>query len=473
MWSITVGFTVKPFMYGGFCFMLKKVTCITFMLILMILVTGCSNGEKDEEFVITPEQGNCSENEANEIADKVYDAAVEGNFSGVQSLLKSEENIPIDNCKAAQEEAGIPYILHVVFPHHMEISKLLIDYGADLNTIGVQGDSYLHDAVIFSEDITSDELADLTEYILKKGADPNIKGSKDFNMTPVDYLMTKSPLLAHNFSKMYKLLTEYGADITEKTLKTSMDSDSGFTYAPDICAYLKANNIDTDICKVLEAMLLGKSEKEIIQLIKSKEYTRHDKKYIVWYASAMCSPDVLKCLKNERFNLKIKNGYGMSILDIAAGYNDSETVEYLIEQGFDVNGGINSKSQNDESKAFEQSADLKKYTPLSFALANGKTKNAEVLLKAGAEFQRNSWLIAVFADSIKGVDILIDNDFKQEDIFIFYCYAYGSDYIVKYLLNKGVSYDVCDYGETLLEFLRGYNDDRADLIMKYSAEETI
>lgn len=453
--------------------MYKKILYIAFTIILLLIIVGCNN-TANEQVNIEPESQRYNDENFNEIEDKVFFAAVEGDYNKVKALLNSDENISVDNCKAAQELGADPHILFSIFPDKIDICKLLIDYGIDVNAIGKGGYSYLHTSIASSEDIPSDDIIKITKYILEKGTDPNIMGKREFNKTPLNYLMEKSPILLHNYDDLYDMLIKYGAKITRETLKTSLDSDSGFIYAQDICRYLKENNLETGISKTLEAILLNESDIEIISLIEKGEYKHKDKKYIVWYAAAMCGPDVLKCLKTKKFNMKAKNKYNMSLLDIAAGYNKSNTVEYLLKQGFDSNDDIEIKAQEDTGDAFQQSAELETYTPISFALVNGKKKNIETLLEAGAEFQRNSWVSAVFSGNVKAVDILTEKNFKQEDCFIFYCYMYGSDEMVKHLLNKGVSYDVSDYGQTLIEFLydKG-DDDRADLILKYGVKKNI
>lgn len=441
---------------------------------IIFIIAGCSKDNGEMEFENTPEKSEDVGEKYSNIEDKVYLAAGASDYDEVKSLLESDDNIPIDDSKLAQEEIGDSRILASVFPYEFEICKLLIDYGADLNTLNAKGCSYLHMTIDNSEFTKYENRLDIVQYLLENGADPNIVGKKMFNMTPLNYLMEKSPVFEYQYDEIYNMLIKYGADITTETLKTALDSDSGFIYAHDICRYLKENNTKTGLSETLEAIILEKSDKEIISLIKKGEYKYKDKKYIVWYAAATCGADVLECLKNKGFNMNIKNKCDMSLLDIAAGYNDSNVVKYLLEQGFDIDGGIAPKAQKDIEDAFWQSTELEMYTPVSFALVHGKKKNVETLLEAGAEFQRNSWVSAVFSRNKTAVDILVDNKFKQEEGFIFYCYSYGSDEMVKYLLDKGVSYDVSYEGKKLIFALRtsGEND-RADLILKYGAKRNI
>lgn len=441
---------------------------------IVFIIAGCSKDNGELEFENTPEKSENVGEKYSNIEDKVYLAAGASDYDEVKSLLESDDNISIDDSKLAQEEIGDSRILAAVFPYEFEICKLLIDYGADLNTLNAKGCSYLHMTIDNSEFSKYENKLDIVQYLLENGADPNIVGKKMFGMTPLNYLMEKSPSLLHNYDDLYNMLIKYGADITAETLKTSLDSDSGFLYAPDICRYLKENNLETGLSETLEAILLNESDIEIISLIENGEYKYKDKKYIVWYAAAMCGPDVLKCLKTKKFNMKAKNKYDMSLLDIAAGYNNSNTVKYLLKQGFDSNDDIEIKAQEDTEDAFRQSAELEMYTPITFALVNGKKKNVETLLETGTEFQRNSWVSAVFSGNVKAIDILTEKNFKQEDCFIFYCYSYGSDEMVKYLLDNGVSYDVSYEGEKLIFALRtsGEND-RADLILKYGAKRNI
>ena len=445
----------------------RKALYLLILMLMLFIAAGCGSNNSETQFELTPEPAT-GEQEYTNIEDKVYFAIDAGYYEEAEKLLASDENIPVDNSRAAKDLSGDPRILFSVYPEHEELSRLLIDYGADLNGLGSKGCSYLHLSVAYSEDDYDGELIDITEYILKKGADPDVNGKGDFKGTPVDYLMKKSPVFIYNFDSLYNMLVRYDAGITINTLENALNSDSGFTYAQEIVKILKGNNIETGLGDALEAILLDKDKDEIISLIKNGRYRHKDKKYMVWYAAANCDAEVLQCLKNMHFNMKCRNSEDMSLLDIAAAYNEPEVVDYLIGQGFDINDKINPIEQNDTDRAFEQSRDLKKYTPLSFALVHGKSKNAQTLIDAGAEFQRNSWINAVFSQNKEAVDILISNSYEQEETFLAYCYIFAGDEMAKYLMYKGIPCDLSYEGENLISFLRkaGMND-RADLILKY------
>ena len=448
----------------------RKALYLLILILVIFIAAGCGSDNLERQFDLTPEP-ETSEQDYTNIEDKVYFAIDAGDYEEAKKLLASDENISVDNSRAAKDLSGDPRILFSVYPEHEELSRLLIDYGADLNGLGSKGCSYLHLSVAYSEEDYDGEIIEITEYILKKGADPDVNGSGDFKGTPVDYLMTKSPVFIYNFDRLYNMFVKYDADITINTLENALNSDSGFTYAKDIVKRLKENNIETGLGDALEAILLDKNKDEIIRLIKNGSYRHKDKKYMVWYAAANCDAEVLQCLKNTHFNMKCRNSEDMSLLDIAAAYNEPEVVEYLIGQGFDINDKINLTEQNDTDRAFEQSCDLKKYTPLSFALVHGKIENAQRLIDAGAEFQRNSWINAVFSQNKEAVDILMSNSFEQEESFLADCYIFASDEMVKYLMYKGLSCDLSYEGENIISFLRkaGMND-RADLILKYKSK---
>ena len=448
----------------------KKALYLLTLILVIFAVAGCGSDNSEMQFELTPEPAT-SEQDYTNIEDKVYFAIDAGDYEEAKKLLSSDENIPVDNSRAAKDLSGDSRILFSVYPEHEELSRLLIDYGADLNGLGSKGCSYLHLSVAYSEDDYDGEIIDITEYILKKGADPDVNGSGEFKGTPVDYLMTKSPVFIYNFDRLYNMFVKYDADITINTLENALNSDSGFTYAKDIIKRLKENNIETGLGDALEAILLDKNKDEIIRLIKNGSYSHKDKKYMVWYAAANCDAEVLQCLKNMHFNMKCRNSEDMSLLDIAAAYNEPEVVDYLIRQGFDINDKINPTEQNDTDRAFEQSCDLKKYTPLSFALVHGKSENTQRLIDAGAEFQRNSWINAVFSQNKEAVDILMSNGCEQEETFLAYCYIFASDEMAKYLMYKGLSCDLSYEGENLISFLRkvGMNE-RAELILKYKSK---
>ena len=160
----------------------KKALYLLILILAIFIAAGCGSNNSEMQFELTPEPAT-SEQDCTNIEDKVYFAIDAGDYEEAKKLLASDENIPVDNSRAAKDLSGDPRILFSVYPEHEELSRLLIDYGADLNDLGSKGCSYLHLSVAYSEEDYDGEIIDITEYILKKGADPDVNGSGDFKGT--------------------------------------------------------------------------------------------------------------------------------------------------------------------------------------------------------------------------------------------------------------------------------------------------
>lgn len=224
-------------------------------------------------------------------------------------------------------------------------------------------------------------------------------------------------------------------------------------------------------------MIADREDKAIIELVKAGKYTDSEKQLIAFFAAANCSPDVINTIEEEGFYMDIHAENDMSLLDIAAAYNTTEVVEYLLEKGYDPEESTNDYVDDEEISEEENNLNLRQmaskpssYTPLSFALVMGNTEAVDLLIKKGLEFQENSWCIAAFHGGKKAVDILLKENYQQEDFFIANCYVMCSDEMVKYLLEHNVDCNVEIYDETLEEFLLEIgNKERYDLIEKYSS----
>jgi len=97
-------------------------------------------------------------------------AAMLGRAADVTALLPSAPGGA--NATGAH---GIPLLYHAVITGHTAIAAELLVAGADINA-GRGGSPALHGAVMFDR-------ADLTEWLLQRGADPNIANHK--NQTPM------------------------------------------------------------------------------------------------------------------------------------------------------------------------------------------------------------------------------------------------------------------------------------------------
>ncbi len=434
---------------------MKRLIYIIVTVTIIITLIGCGTGD--------------------DISSEIYNAIVDGEYQDAEELLKNND-IDLENCRAAYEATGDSRILAAAIaqqPEDTEMCRLLVEYGADINSRSPYGATYLHEIIDCSEAVPSADYTELMKLLLKSGEDVNAKGRKSYTETPLDYLMTKSSIITADYDEMFNILLDNGAKVTKNTMECCMYGDSGFAYAAEI---LKVAG-DCGISEALEAVIADKDDREIINLIKSGKYKDNEKQLITFFAAANCSREVLKTLQKEGFHMDVHAENDMSLLDIAAAYNTADTVEYLLERGYDPNESINCYATDEDEELSEEennlnlrqlASKLSGYTPLSFALVRGRTETVDLLLKKGLEFQENSWCIAAFHGGKKAVDILLRENYVQEDYFIASCYIMCSDEMAEYLLAHDVDCNVKIYDESLTEFLlETGNEARYKLIADY------
>lgn len=148
---------------------------------------------------------------AQENAKSIYDVARSGTVAEVKELMKQNPDI----INQINENGFSPLIL-ACYRGNTEVAKYLIDHVKDLNYKSREGTALAGLSIKYNKE--------LTEYLLKKNADPNIADPTGF--TPLFWAVK------FGNKELTELLLKYKAD---KTLKDSMGM-TPFEYA------LKADN---------------------------------------------------------------------------------------------------------------------------------------------------------------------------------------------------------------------------------------
>ena len=104
--------------------------------------------------------------------------------------------VPIE----AEETRDAPALHYTVFHNHIEMAKLLLDYGADIHAIGYENNHEMTQAIVIAAWEGGIEMLKL---LLEYGADPNAKSSN--NVTPL------STAIKHGFDDRIELLKKFGA----------------------------------------------------------------------------------------------------------------------------------------------------------------------------------------------------------------------------------------------------------------------
>ena len=160
---------------------------------------------------------------------------------------------------------------------------------------------------------------------------------------------------------------------------------------------------------------------------------------------------------------------GISPLHLAAERNRDETLEALIEAGFDVNAELSLE----RSKMFED----RRTTVLYFAVINNNIEAATMLLEAGANPNLDTFnplLVAVRQGCIRTVTLLVDYGANVNAYIptiptsfpaaIMFCMKYLS--MLKYLMDNGcdaLSCFDCVYGNDQHPPIKTLRSERDDL----------
>lgn len=275
----------------------------------------------------------------------LYIAALNGRIKIVKLLIDSGADLN------AKTENYLTPLIAATQKGHLKIAKLLVEKNIDIDEMSQNGKSALHFAV-------ENQFYDIVEFLLNNGANVNHKA---LGLTPlhlaafagnldiVKILLQKGALVnAKNFSdttplsiavqknhyEIVKYLVENGADVYVQDHDINLKS---FNYRSD-CVY------DLNAIGGVRPLLIAvdNGNQEIVEFLLQNE----------------CYPDVV--------------GEKISPLHLASSNGNLTIVKILIEYGADLHWICEEK-----------------YTPLSHAIANGKTETFMHLMSMGINFQDN------------------------------------------------------------------------------------
>lgn len=413
----------------------------------------------------------------NEATEKLYQAIEEKDYQTVSQVLDSGESVSLENCRQAEEDYGDSRLLAISLEDE-KMCRLLVNAGADLNSRNAEGATYLQDLIDSNGagiDAPSAEVnMAIFDRLLDLGADVNAEGKGEYKGTALEFLMSRSPATTYDYNIMYQKLISSGAEVTEQVFDACMESESRFLYTKPLLQRLRGTEEEPDLSPPLSSVILDKPDAEILKGIKAENYKKKEALPILFFAAANCEPQVVEELKKREVDVTQHANIYLSLLDIASMRNQPKMIRYLIAEGQDLeesgDGGYEIEDgmdpQERELTLFQQVFVPESYTPLSWALVYGNKQNMECLLEAGAEFQENVWCIATIYGGKQAVDLLLSEGYQPAEYFAFQSFIYASDEMVKYMLEKDISYNVCWHdGTELLDFLKETgNEERYQLI---------
>ena len=133
-------------------------------------------------------------------SDDLFEAIESGDIAAVKEILdKNPELIEIKN-----KDGQTPF-LHSILCDQLKIAELLLSRGADINSRNGEGETLsLHLSALYNK-------KEWVEFLLKNGADVNMKTANEYGITPVFFAARNS------YVDIVELLVSNGADVTIPT----------------------------------------------------------------------------------------------------------------------------------------------------------------------------------------------------------------------------------------------------------------
>lgn len=318
--------------------MIKKGIVLVICLIAgmaLLTLNGCSSdGDKESLIHKILWAGGTEPNEEADSA--LYKAVLDDDFNGIDQALKDGANIDGLSSGAVEGSYNNPFAIALFEARNKGTAKYLLQKGADPNA------EIQYGVTVMMYGVMNDNY-DLVKFMLENDADVR---KKDYvnHETALDYAAWYIED-EENCIEMVDLLLKYGAKITDQTVKLAVcEGDASLAMLDEVLpnyssihhvvTKAKEYGVHSGLSKALEAAIIGDSD-QLIKLVKADKVKEKEKDFILCYAAGYCNSETLKCM--------FKHGYSMdttdrvhSLLMIAAMCNNVENLDYLYEQGLDM-----------------------------------------------------------------------------------------------------------------------------------------
>ncbi|XP_015929424.1 poly [ADP-ribose] polymerase tankyrase-2 [Parasteatoda tepidariorum] len=278
---------------------------------------------------------------------QLLEASKAGDTEVVKKILSS--HLPVVNCRDVDGRQSTP--LHFAAGYNrVSVVEYLLQHGADVHAKDKGGLVPLHNACSYGH-------YEVAELLVKYGANVNVADLWKF--TPLHEAAAKGKY------EIVKLLLKHGADPSKKNRDSHTPLDL-------------VKEGDQDVADLL------RGDSALLDAAKKGNLSR-----------------VLKLVSPENINCRDSQGRNSTPLHLAAGYNNLEVAEFLLEHGADVNaqdkGGLIPLHNASSYGHLDIAALLIKYntvvnatdrwgfTPLHEAAQKGRTQLCALLLAHGAD----------------------------------------------------------------------------------------
>lgn len=382
---------------------------------------------------------------------KLYYAITTANFEAVKEVLEENPDIDLENLPkgdstyfAMKDRRALAIALSNTMVTD-DFIALLIDAGADVNSI--VEDKQMTEGSTYLIQVCSGSNINRIRMLLEAGADVNAENR--LGKTALDEIVyggdTLSESEKENRLSKIKLLLDYGAKFRKETLEVCIESQT-YSMAKYVLQQLEQSNIETGLNSVQTDVIKG-NDKEAQEEIQKWSSVQEKDENLIFFASANCSAETLKLMKEKGFSLNKRDDMGNLPIHIAVRYNQLDAVRYLAGQTDDINAETNLFMEEDSSGN----------NALTFAVARGKTEIAQYLLEQGGKWQNNeeisTWITACEDGNKSSLQFLMKHNYQPTKEEIIYGYGYANEETLDYLLEQKIPFQLEYEGETPLSLL--------------------
>ncbi len=306
------------------------------------------------------------------------DAIMKGDLGRVKNFIEEGANVN------AQTIIGEPPLSLAAKRGHEDIVQFLIAKGADINAIGKDGQTALHEA----------KNRNVAELLIANGANVNAKISEDARRLKGWTPLHTAVLLTRRM-EVAQLLIAKGADINAMNADGETPLDVAKWSEKDMAKLLIANG--ATISNLHTAVYIGDFAKVKSLIAKDADITAKDKRgrTALFYVD---DKQIAEFLIAKGLDVNTKAEDGSTALHDATGHGYKDIVEILIAQGADVNAADKNGRTPLYIAVSKDHIDIVRQLIANGANLNIKDKEGRTLLHSVRSKELAEWLISKGAD---------------------------------------------------------------------------